>query len=134
MNNDGKHWVAAVVDIVMRHITIYDSSHKATQDWFQSNNAECLAVLFPYLLNVGGVYAERAELTNNGTPNLQKFTMSRVGPKAYPQQKVAGDCGIFMLKCFEYLIYDRKFDFNQTHIKLFREKYCVELFQKEFPL
>ena len=54
INVDKKHWLAAKIDIVKRHIDLYDSSRASTQDWYQFNNVECLSVLFPYLLEVGG--------------------------------------------------------------------------------
>ncbi|KAF3432543.1 hypothetical protein FNV43_RR27283 [Rhamnella rubrinervis] len=42
-----------------------------------------------------------------------------------------GDCDVYALKYIEYLIAGRPFDFNSSHIALFREKYAVEIFHNE---
>ncbi|KAF3451532.1 hypothetical protein FNV43_RR07627 [Rhamnella rubrinervis] len=59
VNNENKQWLAAEVDLVWRHVTLYDSSCTASNDSFQTCNAESLGVLFPYLLAAGGFYDER---------------------------------------------------------------------------
>ena len=134
INVEDRHWIAAHVNIVTRHVTLYDSSRAATQDWFHFNNCECLTVLFPYLLKVGGFYNHRLELTYNGTPILNAFTISHIDVKQYPQQSISGDCGIFMLNCIKFLSSDRTIDFTQKHIPLFREKYFIEVFHNELSL
>ncbi|KAF3454955.1 hypothetical protein FNV43_RR05403 [Rhamnella rubrinervis] len=48
-------------------------------------NAESLRVLFPYVLAAGGFYDERPELTFNGTPILDAFSMSRMDAALCPQ-------------------------------------------------
>ena len=128
INVDKKHWLAAKIDIVKRHIDLYNSSRASTQDWYQFNNIECLSVLFPYLLKVCGVYKKRPDLTNNGTLVLDAFTISRVDAADCPQQTVSGDCGVFMLKFIEYLSSDRTLDFTQADIPLIRLKYIVDVF------
>ena len=84
INNDGKHWLVGEVDIVKRHIALYDSEHKARQDWFQFNNAEPLNMLVPYILKVIGFYNHRQELTDNGNPSLDRFTISRTDVASFP--------------------------------------------------
>ena len=106
INVEDRHWIAAHVNIVTRHITLYYSSREATQDWFHFNNCECLTVLFPYLLKVGSFYNHRLELTYNRTPIFDAVTISHIDVKQYLQQSKSGDCGIFMLKCIEYLSSD----------------------------
>ncbi|KAF3442216.1 hypothetical protein FNV43_RR16132 [Rhamnella rubrinervis] len=54
VNNENKHWLATEVDLVRRHVTLYDSSCSVNDDWFQTCNAESLGILFPYLLAAGG--------------------------------------------------------------------------------
>ncbi|KAF3451950.1 hypothetical protein FNV43_RR08046 [Rhamnella rubrinervis] len=49
VNNENKHWLATEVDLVRRHVTLYDSSCTASNDWFQTCNAKSLGVLFPYI-------------------------------------------------------------------------------------
>ncbi|KAF3454919.1 hypothetical protein FNV43_RR05367 [Rhamnella rubrinervis] len=34
VNNENKHWLAAEVDLMRRHVTLYDSSCTASNDWF----------------------------------------------------------------------------------------------------
>ena len=134
INVDKKHWLAAKIDIVKRHIDLYDSSRASTQDWYQFNNIECLSVLFSYLLEVGGLYKERPDLTNNGTLVLDAFTISRVDAADCPQQTVSGDCGVFMLKFIEYLSSNRTLDFTQADIPLIRLKYAVDVFHDQLSL
>ncbi|KAF3449707.1 hypothetical protein FNV43_RR10438 [Rhamnella rubrinervis] len=47
INNEDKYWLAAEVDLVRRHVTLYDSSCSVSNDWFQTYNVESLEVLFP---------------------------------------------------------------------------------------
>ncbi|KAF3434583.1 hypothetical protein FNV43_RR21668 [Rhamnella rubrinervis] len=42
INNEDKHWLVAEVDLVRRHITLYDSSCTISNDWFQICNDESL--------------------------------------------------------------------------------------------
>ncbi|KAF3442892.1 hypothetical protein FNV43_RR16810 [Rhamnella rubrinervis] len=84
VNNNGQHWLAAKVDLLSRHITLYDSAPYTSNDLFQCNNVECLSVLFPYLLDVGGFYDDRPELKLEGT-YLRPFTMSRMDKDKCPK-------------------------------------------------
>ncbi|KAF3451268.1 hypothetical protein FNV43_RR07363 [Rhamnella rubrinervis] len=111
-----------------RHITLYDSAIKMTpKSWFQIKNARPLVVLFPYLLMVNEYYTHHPDQTLDLTP----FRMTREEDSSLPQQISDGDCGVYALKYIEYLIAGRPFDFNSSHIALFREKYAVEIFHNE---
>ncbi|KAF3455426.1 hypothetical protein FNV43_RR00051 [Rhamnella rubrinervis] len=135
VNNEDKHWLAVEVDLVWQHVTLYDSNCSASNNWFQTCNAESLGVLFPYLLAAGGFYDERPELTFNGTPSLDAFSMSRIDAALCPQQSSSlGDCGMFMLLCIDYLSVGRALDYSLDRIKFFREKYAVGLYNNEFTL
>ena len=111
MNNGGQHWLAAKVDLLSWHITLYDSSRDAMQEWFQFNNAECLQVLFPYLLEVEGFYKDRPKLKSEATTLFQRFTISREEKEKCLQQSVSSDCAVFMVKCIEYMSVGREFDY-----------------------
>ncbi|KAF3437048.1 hypothetical protein FNV43_RR19801 [Rhamnella rubrinervis] len=112
VNNENKYWMAAEVDLVRRHVTLYDSSCTTSNDWFQTCNAESLGVLYPYMLAAGGFYDERPELTFNGTPILDAGSMSRIDAALCPHQSSSlGDCGMFMLLCIDYLSAGRALDY-----------------------
>ena len=134
MNNEDKHWLAAKVDLLSRHITLFDSARGATQDWFQFNNAECLQVLFLYLLEAGGFYKDRPSLKSEATATFQPFTISREEKDKCPQQSVSGDCAVFMVKCIEYLSAWRELDYVQDNMQFFREKYAVDIFHRELSM
>ncbi|KAF3445909.1 hypothetical protein FNV43_RR11086 [Rhamnella rubrinervis] len=116
VNCENKHWLVAHVDIPKRHVTLFNSSCARTLDWFQMNNAESLGVLFPYLLNKSSFYNVRPELASNCTQLLQPFNISRTKVSDCPQQTISGDCGVFMLKCIEYLSSSKNFDYGQDNI------------------
>ncbi|KAF3439362.1 hypothetical protein FNV43_RR17639 [Rhamnella rubrinervis] len=134
VNCENKHWLAAHVDIPKRHVTLFDSNCAGTLDWFQVNNAESLGVLFPYLLNKSGFYDARPELASNCTQLLQPFSISRTKASDCPQQTVSGDCGVFMLKCIEYLSSSKNFDYGQDNIQFFREKYAVDIYHHRLSM
>ncbi|KAF3441117.1 hypothetical protein FNV43_RR15028 [Rhamnella rubrinervis] len=128
VNNNGAHWLTAKVDIPSRHITLYDSAIKMTPKlWFQIKNVRPLAVLFPYLLMVNEYYSHHPDQMLDLTP----FRMTREEDSSLPQQISDGDCGVYALKYIEYFVAGRPFDFNSSHIALFREKYAVEIFHNE---
>ena len=39
-----------------------------------------------------------------------------------------------MLKMIEYLISEQRFDFNQEDINFFRQKYSIELYNRELSI
>ncbi|KAF3443792.1 hypothetical protein FNV43_RR13482 [Rhamnella rubrinervis] len=128
VNNNGAHWLTAKVDIPSWHITLYDSAIKMTpKSWFQIKNASPLAVLFPYLLMVNEYYSHHP----NQMLDLTPFKMTREEDSSLPQQISDGDCGVYALKYIEYLVARSPFDFNSSHIALFREKYAVEIFHND---
>ena len=86
VNNASLHWMAMKFDIRHRHITLFDPDNSMTQSLFQLKNARPLAVLFPYLLMAYGYYDIHPELTQDGTPVLISFTMSREEDGSFPQQ------------------------------------------------
>ena len=65
------------VDLLSKHITLYDSARDAAHDWFHFNNVECLQVLFLYLLEFGGIYKDRLKLKTADTMTFQRFTINR---------------------------------------------------------
>ena len=134
MNNEDKHWLAAKVDLLSRHITLFDSARDATQDWFQFNNAECLQMLFLYLLEAGGFYKDQRSLKSEVTATFQPFTISREEKDKFLQQSVSGDCAVFMVKCIEYLSAGSELDYVQDNIQFFREKYAVNIFHRELSM
>ncbi|KAF3443247.1 hypothetical protein FNV43_RR12929 [Rhamnella rubrinervis] len=128
VNNNNKHWLAAKVDIRNRTITLYDPNNAMSQDEFQCRNAKCLSILFPYLLMVHGYYDLYPELKVEGNSNLEPFDIKRELATNVPQQKVSGDCGIYIIKYIEYMVAKRQFDFYNTNAIFFREKLAVDIF------
>ena len=47
------------------------------------------------------------------------------------QLNFRGDCGVFMLKCIEFLISGKKIGFDQNDINFFRQKYCIDLYNRQ---
>ena len=112
--------MATKVDHLSMHIILFDSTRDATKDWFQFNNAECLQVLFLYLLEAGGFYKDRSSLKSEATATFQPFTISREEKDKCPQQSVNNDCAVFMVKCIEYLSVGRELDYVQDNMQFFR--------------
>ena len=82
--NASLHWMATKVDIRYRHITLFDFDNNMTQSWFQLKNARPLDVLFSYLLMAYGYYDLHLELTQDDTPIMTSFTMSREEDDSFP--------------------------------------------------
>lgn len=99
------HWAVVRVDQKSRKITYYDS---ISQD--------------PSVLPLF------RELFNN--QDLKKYDFQSYQytfPLVQPRQKNSTDCGLFMLKTIESLIYGRKLNYEQADIQLFRDEVYVKL-------
>jgi Ulp1 family protease len=95
INLDEQHWIVACVDLLRRHISLYDSyiANESTEKVLQ--RTECLPVILPRLMRIGG--------RSSGSYDLSPFTIERILEDVPQQPLGSGTCGIFMSRFVEYI-------------------------------
>lgn len=85
-------------------------------------------------IGVGGLYKKWSNLKYNDTFIFYAFGIYHVNVADCPQQTISSDCGVFMLKCIEYLSSGRTLDFTHADIQLIKEKYTIDVFYSQLSL
>ncbi|CAA7058024.1 unnamed protein product [Microthlaspi erraticum] len=90
------HWVALLISLPKRHITVYDSLPHHVKPAELHVLLEPLAVMFPYLMRT------LADEETKYMWTLEPFTYDRpIGQEIVPQQTNINDCGVFTMKYIE---------------------------------
>ena len=123
----GTHWVLVVVDVVARHLLIYDSlsgSNKLTKEQQFSSYVYSRAALQIITNNFKtfGPDASKKKEWHVGI-NVENLTT----PDSIPQQQNGTDCGVFMLMNMDRLSHNRKLDYTQTDIRVYRNKIAAAI-------
>ena len=121
------HWVLVVVDVVARHLLIYDSlsgSNKLTKEQHFSSYGYSSAALQIITNNFKtfGPDASKKKEWHVGI-NVENLTT----PDSIPRQKNGNDCGVFMLMNMDRLSHNRKLDYTQTDIRVYRKKIAAAI-------
>ncbi|KAF3457453.1 hypothetical protein FNV43_RR02111 [Rhamnella rubrinervis] len=124
LNIKDTHWVLAKIDLPNRHVFIYDSTLTkfTNRDQFKP-----LWIMLPYILRQPNFFLARSDVKGV----LNQFAHSYV--ENFPTQGNGVDCGVFMLKAMQYLLAKLEFNFSHGDIEFFRQKYAIELYNKELP-
>lgn len=87
MNNHCCHWLVAKVDIIDREVMLFNLDISSMLAWYQELNAECLEVLFLYLLSISRLYDTLLELiVSYGSRKFTPFSICRIDDGTVPQQ------------------------------------------------
>ena len=82
LNKGNNHWMLGDVDLVARHMTLYDSrKHGQTSQTYQVDYFAKLMPIIPYLLHATGFFKVQTDIPCS----LEPFTISLA--KDCPQQK-----------------------------------------------
>ncbi|PON88600.1 Ulp1 protease family, C-terminal catalytic domain containing protein [Trema orientale] len=121
---DGNHWILGIIDLKFWNFFIYDSMRDfGSHDKRIYNKVRPIARLIPHLLKKFNFFESRPYLMECNT-ELPIYHMENI-----PQQENVGDCGIFMLKFAECLIFDIPLEnCTQERMSFFRNKMAVELY------
>ncbi|KAF3443794.1 hypothetical protein FNV43_RR13484 [Rhamnella rubrinervis] len=120
LNKDNKHWLLGVINLKSRHVQLYDPKKWGyTADSHINYFEPRICQMLPYLLRRVQFFKVRMDISNS----LKPFKISLADCS---QQKINGDCGIFVLKYMEYLSAGRDMDFTSNDILFFRMKFTLK--------
>ena len=128
VNLDGAHWVLARVDFRKNKVWIYNSLLTFCDDKRYKLKLKPLEVIFPRWLEYVGFYNIRPELRSE---DLWKVISVK---SALQQEPGTGDCGVFVLMVTMYLMFRLRLEFNVSHVKYFRKKIAVDIFNDDIIL
>lgn len=113
----GNHWCLAVVNLIDRTISYYDSLGGGTHG--------CCDILLDYLRHESND-KKKQDFDDENWRLVNCY--SQVG---IPQQENCSDCGVFTCIYAEYITRDAKLNFKQEHMSYFRKKMIYELLTKK---
>ncbi|KAF3445299.1 hypothetical protein FNV43_RR14994 [Rhamnella rubrinervis] len=129
LNRDNNHWLLGDIDLHAQHMTLYNCrKHRQTDQLYQVNHYRRLMPMLPYLLHAAGFFASRSNISDA----MNEFGISLA--LDCPQQKIDGDCGVFMRKYIEFLMAGRELNFTANDIVQFRKKNAHEIYAKELSV
>eukprot|EP00854_Cymbomonas_tetramitiformis_P017813 gene17813-21213_t len=114
LNDEGNHWVLAVINIVDKRIEYYDS--------MGGLDSTCLSNLKRYITE---------EFENKGGQNLDTEHWPEEGIRDIPHQQNAIDCGVFMLTYADYLSREHDFTFSQENIPHIRKRIVTQILENK---
>lgn len=118
------HWVAAMVNIIVKTITIYDLALMSFTDDEILASVHPLCALMPrFLMYCPNFYVNRRYL--NKSFDLYKFVYSQFG--VLQHRYGWGDCRPYVLKVIKYLIFGMPFNFTCEHKGLICRKIMVDI-------
>ncbi|KAF8095055.1 hypothetical protein N665_0342s0006 [Sinapis alba] len=126
VNFQNDHWIAIWISIPKRHIVVWDSIVKHISKAQLDEIMEPFLTMVPYLL-VECVSTDEERIKYS----LEPFTYER--PTVGVPQCIAGDCGVYALKCMEchalgYILFHAAF--CEKNVKHIREKMAHDIFHE----
>jgi len=110
----GNHWCLAVVNFRDKRFEYYDS--------LGGENKKCLERLEKYV-------KDEYKTKHNGEYDTSQWEFHT--PLDIPHQQNGYDCGVFMCKFADYSSKNKPFNFNQNHMKYFRQRMILEIMKKQ---
>ena len=107
----GDHWFCGCIDIKNQEVACYDSLNSVSLDHFDIVR-KFMVEEYRDKLNVENDLVDWVDVDNKHVA---------------PQQRNSVDCGVFAVKCMDWLCDDLIPDFSHRHIKYFRERVAMEI-------
>ncbi|CAA7019499.1 unnamed protein product [Microthlaspi erraticum] len=120
------HWVALMVSIPKRHITVWDSIPGCLSERLLAKAIEPVAVLMPYLQRLMADIGDRYKYP------LDRYTHEYISGGDVPAQDNSSDCGVYCLKFIEYHSLGRLFPKTLCgrNMKAIRAKLAADLYHE----
>ena len=109
--HSGNHWYCGCINFKTTSIECYDSLNNNSLHFFKT---------------IGDYLVNECKSKTGYEMDLQKWNL-KDNKDFYPQQNNTKDCGIFTLKCMDWLSDDLYPDYKQADISYFRKRLVIEI-------